>query len=211
MTEFLFFFSPLCLSPAPPCPIRLLLSVVMTHSRILAHSPSSPHSMCLSRVLLTGSVTCVQFISSPLVSAHISEFWVTALSWTSLWKETELCPYSDLFPQGVPDCQVHCNEYLSSDYPGIEAQEGDTQDCFRDGASLVKRRMDYKISHGKNSREAPVVLWKGWVLIQDSDPGEGANRVQIWELFPRQKQWDFGTFWRLESKAGEEIRVAFMQ
>ena len=120
-------------------------------------------------------------------------------------------PTQTSFPRGVPGCQVHRNEYLSCDYPGIEAEERDTQDCFRDGVSLVKWRMDYKISHGKNSWEAPVVLWKGWVLIQDSDPGEGANRVQIWELFPRQKRWNFGTFWRLASMAGEEIRVAFMQ
>lgn len=124
-------------------------------------------------------------------------------------------PTQTSFPIGgvgrVPGCQVHRNEYLLSEYPGIEAEEGDTQDCFRDGASLVKQRMDYKTSHSKNNWEATVVLWKGWVLIQGSDPGEGANRVQIWELFPRQKQWDFGSLWRLESKAGEEIRVAFMQ
>ena len=156
MTEFLF-FSSLRLSPAPPCPVWLVLSVVMTHSRILAHSHSSPHSMCLSCVLLTGSVACVQFVSSPLVSAHISEFWVTVLSWTSLWNETELCPYSDLFPQGwgISGCQVHRGEYLSSEYPGLEAEEGDTQDCLRDGTSLVKQRMDYEISCSSRTARRP--------------------------------------------------------
>lgn len=59
---------------------------------------------------------------------------------------------------GVPGCQVHRNEYLLSEYPGIEAEEGDTQDCFRDGASLVKQRMDCKTSHSKNNWEATVVL-----------------------------------------------------
>lgn len=154
MTEFLF-FSSLRLSPAPPCPVWLVLSVVMTHSRILAHSHSSPHSMCLSCVLLTGSVACVQFVSSPLVSAHISEFWVTVLSWTSLWNETELCPYSDLFPQG--GSQVFRSTVVSIYRVNIQGlkQRKETLRTVSDGASLGKRRMAYKISCSSRTARSP--------------------------------------------------------
>lgn len=165
-TEFLLSLSLSLPPPAPPCPVWLLISVVMTHSRILGHHHSSPRLMCRSRVLLTGSLTGLQFISSPLARAHICELWVSILLPEPHFEMRQDCPSPALSPRRESQA---ARPALMSVYQvniqRIEAREGDTEEGFRDGASLVKQRMGCKVSHSKRTSQEAMTELQWQVLI----------------------------------------------